>query len=108
MKCNKWTLALASAGLITMPAISSAEEEVNSVLTALSATTISGYINTSAHWVPGSAQTTAAYSYGGYVPGFPDEDIGPSATKDDGFNLNVVDLTIAKAISEEAWSAGYK
>src|SRR5829696_73912 len=108
MKCNQWTVALIGAGLISLPAVTQAEEEVNSVLTALSATTISGYVNTAVHWVPGSAKTTAAYSYGGYVPGFPDDDLAPDATKDDGFNLNNVGLTIAKPLGEDEWSAGYK
>lgn len=93
---NKWTLALAAAGVVSLPAFSPAEEKPNQVLTALSGTTISGYVNTSAHWVPGSAPNTAAYSFGG------------SGSKRDGFNLDVVDLTISKPLEESAWSAGYK
>jgi hypothetical protein len=101
MKCNQWTLALVSAGLVSLPAIAQAEEQVNSVLTALSATTLSGYVNTAVHWVPGSQKTTAAYSYGGFTADDP-------GAKDDGFNLNNVDLTISKPLGEDAWSAGYK
>jgi hypothetical protein len=101
--------------LVSLPPLLRAEEKVNSVLTALSATTISGYVNTSAHWVPGSKGTTAAYAYGGYNsevladPGSGFSGASPSSSKDDGFNLNVVDLTISHPISpEENWSAGYK
>ncbi len=106
-------MALIGVGLVSLPAITQAEEheQINSVLTAVSATTLSGYVNTSVHWVPGSKPTTAAYSYGGYVPGsvVDTNAFEPSSgSKDDGFNLNVVGLTIAKALSEEAWSAGYK
>jgi hypothetical protein len=101
MKCNQWTVALIGAGLVSLPAISHAEEQQNSVLTALSATTLSGYVNTAVHYVPGTGKTTAAYSYGGWAP-------GNAGQKDDGFNLNNVDLTISKPLGAEPWSAGYK
>src|SRR5437762_7799754 len=108
MKCNQWTLALMGAGLISLPTIMHAEEaeKACSLLTALSATTLSGYINTAVHWVPGTGHTTAAYGYGGYIPAT--DTTAASGSKDDGFNLNVVDLTIAKPLGEDAWSAGYK
>src|SRR5262249_19962493 len=96
MKCNQWTLALVGAGIVSLPAVMQAEEKPNSVLTALSATTLTGYVNTAAHLVPGSAPTSWFHAYGG------------AGAKDDGFNLNNVDLTIAKALGEEGWSAGYK
>src|SRR6266404_5073543 len=101
MKCNQWTVALIGAGLVSLPAVTHAEEQVNQVLTALSATTLSGYVNTAVHWVPGTGKTTAAYSYGGFSPDAPGQ-------KDDGFNLNNIDLTLAKPLGEEPWSAGYK
>lgn len=101
MKCNQWTVALIGAGLVSLPAITHAEEQANNVLTALSATTLSGYVNTAVHWVPGTGKTTAAYAYGGFTPGSPGQ-------KDDGFNLNNVDLTLSKPLGEGPWSAGYK
>src|SRR6266446_4450431 len=96
MKCNPWTLALIGAGLVTLPAVSQAEEKPSSVLTALSATTLSGYVGTSASWRPGTGT--------GAIPGRAWD--GP-ASKQDGFNLDVVSLTLAKPVSEEAWGAGY-
>jgi hypothetical protein len=95
-KVNKWTLGLAAVGLVTLPATVQAEEQPNQILTALSSTTISGYVNTSMHWNPGSGNAgVPAYSYNG--PG-----------KSDGFNVNVVDLVIEKPLDEGTWSAGYK
>ena len=65
MKVNKWTMGLAALGLISIPATSSAEEgQANGVLTALSSTTISGYVNTSIHWNTGTGnESLPAHSY---------------------------------------------
>lgn len=96
MNVNKWTLGLAAVGLISLPAMVQAEEKPNQLLTALSSTTISGYVDTSAHWTLGSGNAnTPAYSFN--TPG-----------KQDGFNLNVVNLTLEKPLDEGTWSAGYK
>ena len=86
-----------SAGLVSLPAVTHAEEKPSSVLTALSATTISGYVDTSAQWNMGTGDAnTPNYAFGG--PG-----------KADGFNLNVVKLSIEKPVdSADAWGAGYK
>src|SRR5436305_1418930 len=48
MKVNKWTLALAATGLVTLPALVQGEEKATAIMTALSSTTISGYVDTSA------------------------------------------------------------
>jgi hypothetical protein len=97
MKCNPWTLGLLSAGLVSLPAICQAEEKPSSVLTALSATTLSGYVDTSAQWNPGTGNAN--------VPGY----FLNSPTKSDGFNLNVVELNLEKPTdAADAWGAGYK
>ena len=49
MKFNKWTLGLAAVGVVSLASAVKAEEKASSVMTALSSTTISGYVNTSAH-----------------------------------------------------------
>ena len=54
MNHNAWTLALIGAGVVSLPAVASAEEHTNNVLTALSTTTISGYVDTSMQWNPGT------------------------------------------------------
>jgi hypothetical protein len=97
MKVNKWTMGLAALGLVSIPATSSAEEgKASGILTALSSTTISGYVNTSIHWNTGTGNDNLpAYSYN-------------TASKADGFNLDVVKIQIEKPLDEAQWSAGYK
>src|SRR5688500_18288569 len=50
MKINQWTLGLIAVGAVSVPSVLLAEESLTPVLTALSSTTISGYIDTSAIW----------------------------------------------------------
>src|SRR6266567_1110387 len=95
-KVNKWTLGLAAVGLVSIPAVVQAEEKPNQLLTALSSTTISGYVDTSAQWTLGSGNANPPpYSYN-------------TPAKQDGFNVNVVDITLEKPLDEGTWSAGYK
>jgi hypothetical protein len=96
MKVNKWTMGLAAVGLVSIPTIGSAEEQMNQVWTALSSTTLSGYVNTSMHWNPGTGNANVP----GYSFNAPD--------KSDGFNLNVVKLALEKPLDEAQWAAGYK
>src|ERR1035437_5466341 len=94
MKYNAWTLALISAGVVSLPAVAHAEESTNVVLTAISTTTISGYVDTSAHWNPGTGNLNLpTYSPNGVAGG----------RKADGFNLDVVALTISKPVGEGDW-----
>lgn len=95
MRVNKWTLGLAACGLVSLPTLVQAEEKLSALQTALSSTTISGYVNTSAHWDAGTGNGT--------VPGF-----AYNAGKQDGFNLDVVKVTIERPLDEGQWSAGYK
>ncbi len=97
MKCNAWTLGLLSAGVVSLPALMHAEEKPSSVLTALSATTLSGYVDTSAQWNLGTGNAN--------VPGY----AWNSPSKADGFNLNVVELNLEKPVeASDQWGAGYK
>jgi len=98
MKMNKWTLGLAAVGLVTIPFTMQAEEKMSQMQTALSSTTISGYVNTSAQWQIGKAN---GYNPPGYAFN--------TASKQDGFNMNVVNLTIEKPLdAADSWAAGYK
>jgi len=98
MKYNKWTLGLAAIGAVSLASVAHAEEKLMLGSQAdLTATTISGYVNTSAEWdfgKGGDVSNTRGYSY--------------SAGKGDQFNLNVVDLNIEKALDESEWAAGYR
>jgi hypothetical protein len=96
MKFNPWTVALMGAGIVSIPAITQAEEKPNFVQTALASTTLSGYVDTSMQWNPGTGNALLPpYAFGG--PG-----------KADGFNLNVVELRLDKPIeAADVWGAGY-
>jgi len=96
MKFNKWTLGLAAVGVVSWNSAALADDAAPStVLTSLSSTTLSGYVDTSVQWNLGTGNAfTPNYSFGG-------------ASKADGFNLNVVQLSLDKALDESEWSAGY-
>ena len=101
MKVNQWTLGLAAAGVISFGAVAQAEEKPsNQVLTAISGTQISGYVSTSVHWNPGQSRGFAGAA--GALQGS-----SYLANKGDGFNLDVVQLTLSKPLDEGEWSAGY-
>src|SRR5712672_3084129 len=96
MSYNKWTIALAAAGVVSLASAAKAEEHANSVITALSTTTLSGYVDTSAEWNFGTGNNRLPdYKFGG-------------VSKADGFNLNVVQLRIEKPLDEQDWAAGYR
>ncbi|MEQ2008027.1 MAG: outer membrane beta-barrel protein [Limisphaerales bacterium] len=97
MKVNQWTIKLAAAGVISFGAVAQADEKPShQVLTAVSSTALSGYVSTSAHWNPGKANGFAAGTGSSYLAG-----------KGDGVNVDVVNLTVSKALDEGEWSAGY-
>lgn len=95
MKVNKWTLGLAAVGLVSLGSVAQAEEKMVPLTTALSSTTLSGYVDTSAIWNPGTGNANPApFAF--------------NAGKQDGFNLNAVQLALEKPLDEGQWSAGYK
>lgn len=126
MKLNKWTLGLAAVGVVSLNSVTQAEEAQHALMTAVQSTTLSGYVDTSAIWLAGP--TSEAYSrnfFNTYGPVMYSPDgtaanasqyapqgvMGRSFDGDDkqnGFNLNVVDLTLEKPLDEGQWSAGYK
>jgi len=77
------------------------EELPNQLNTALSETTISGYVDTSVIWKIGSGNGGTAP--GGLLPGRSYD----GTAKQDGINLNVVGITLNKPAGTEGWSAGY-
>jgi hypothetical protein len=96
MKINQWTLGLAAVGVVSLASAVNAEEaKMNVLQTALSSTTISGYVDTSVEW------TLDRSSEQGYIP-------FRNYTKENGFNLNVVKLSIEKPMDESQWASGYK
>ena len=53
MKFNKWTLGLAAVGAVSLTSVAQAEEKMNVLQTAMTSTTISGYVDTSIQFNPG-------------------------------------------------------
>ena len=93
---NKWTVCLAALGLVSVASVAQAEEKASQqVLTSLSSTTLSGYVDTSAHWNFGTGNAT--------LPGYKFN----SPSKADGFNLNVVQVSLDKPLDESEWASGY-
>ncbi|MBO7524095.1 MAG: outer membrane beta-barrel protein [Verrucomicrobia bacterium] len=95
---NKWTLALAVAGIISTAAVVTAEEAENQVLTAVSGTTVSGYVDVSMNWQFGDLKTSSGRS------------LVNNANHQNGFNVDAVKLSVGKALEDDAstWDAGYQ
>jgi hypothetical protein len=103
MIINKWTVALAAAGAVSIGSVVQAEEQ-HQVMTALSSTTISGYVEGSAIWEPGTDNSNGSRA-NAVIPG---RVFDGSPDKLDGFNLHTVKLVLEKPLDEGQWSAGYK
>jgi hypothetical protein len=101
MKFNKWTVGLAAIGVVSLASVARADEaKMNQVQTALSNTTISGYVSASFNW---------AMSPGGNgYQNSPAVGIPYQGGKQDGFNLDVVKLSISKPQDESPWASGYQ
>src|SRR5947207_1887348 len=88
MKFNKWTVGLAAVGLVSLSSAVKAEDTASTVLTALSSTTLSGYLDTAAQWYLGTGNANNPhYACGG-------------ASKADGLNRTVVQLSLDKPLKE--------
>ena len=93
MKFNKWTLGLAAVGLVNLTSATRADEtKISQLNTALSNTTISGYVDVSAQFNPNGGGGAPNYYY------------NQSANS---INLNVVDIAIDKPMDESPWASGY-
>ena len=94
MKFNKWTVGLAAVGVISLASAARADEQkMSQVQTALSNTTLSGYVDFAAEFSPGN--TGSAYSY------------GFAKNQANGFTLNAVDIALDKPEDETPWASGY-
>ena len=97
MKFNKWTLGLAALGVVSLSSAARADEaKMSQVQTALSNTTLSGYVDVAAIWRPGTDQNANGF----HIP-------AQSFSKNDGFFLNAVDLALDKPEDEGPWASGY-
>ena len=98
MKMNKWTTGLTAAGVVSLASVAQAGDANETVMTAVSSTTLSGYVSTTAIWNPGTGNAAG-------VPNVPLR--GGSAAAQDGFNVDIVSLSVSKALDESEWAAGY-
>ena len=115
MKFNKWTVGLATIGVVSLAsAVRADEAKLSPVQTALSNTTLSGYVDASIQWNPSGGYSTAPVAFqsspslpstGGVIP--PQYQNVANNNKANGFNLNVVDLALDKPMDESPWAAGY-
>ena len=110
MKFNKWTVGLAAVGVVSLASVARADEQMSQVQTALTQTTLSGYVDTAMQWNPGTDgnQTSAATDFSGRtgqqfgnIPHY-------AFAKNDGFSLNAVDIALDKPEDSSAWAAGYR
>jgi hypothetical protein len=105
MKFNKWTLGLAAVGAVSMASAVRADEAKMSVVnTALSSTTLSGYVDVAAQYTTGNQPTHGVF---GEEPAGTGPGNGIGTGKVDQFTLNNVDLALDKPLDATAWSAGY-
>lgn len=105
---SRWTAALAAAGLISQTTAGWAEEaRLSPVQTALSSTTLSGFVDTSAIWKFGTGNGGKGVNNPQPGDTFPGRSYD-GTPKQDGFNLNLVELTLSKPIDDKGtWAAGY-
>src|ERR1039457_1332775 len=97
MKFNKWTVGLAAIGVVSLASAARADEKMSQIQTALSNTTISGYVDVAASWRPGTDLNAAG---GPNIPVY-------SYAQNDGFSLTAVDIALDKPLDESPWASGY-
>jgi len=101
MKFNKWTVGLAAVGVVSFASAARADEQMSQVQTALTQTTLSGYVDTAMQYNPGTdANPGTGGVAGANVPHY-------SFAKDDGFQFNAIDIALDRPEDSSAWAAGY-
>jgi hypothetical protein len=96
MGIKKSSTVIAVAGWLSTVVASNADDvKTTRFLTSLSATTICGYVDTSAIWNPGTGNANPA-PFAFNVP-----------SRRDGFNIDTVALNIEKPLSDDKWASGY-
>jgi hypothetical protein len=107
MKLNKWTLGLAAVGAVSLASTVTAKADGNTqvtpVQTALQGIVLSGYVDTSIEYGLYPASSEYANSPVGGVPFR-----GQGTDKQNGFNLNVIQLNLEKALDEAEYASGFK
>lgn len=103
MKFNKWTLGLAAVGAVSMAsAVRADEAKMSALQTALSNTTISGFVDVGVQGNFGDNNTDSPLP-----PYAPSGSVQDQNHWRDGFSLNAVDIAIDRPLDDSSWSAGY-
>ena len=101
MKFNKWTVGLAAIGVVSLASAARADEKMSQVQTALSNTTLSGYVDVAAVFNPGG------FSAINPITGLPTGAGYYANAHANGLKVNLVDLTLDKPLDESPWASGY-
>jgi hypothetical protein len=106
MKFNKWTLGLAAIGVVSLASASQAKadgapEQPTYMESATKGISISGYVDTSVEWAMYPGTERSANSTMSAIP-------FRGGNKQDGFNLNVVELNFEKPLDEAPAASGFK
>lgn len=105
MKFNKWTLGLAAVGAVSMAsAVRADEAKMSAVQTALSNTTISGFVDIGIQGNFGNQSVNST------LPPYANNSYGEDGQRNpirDGFSLNAVNIAIDRPLDDSSWSAGY-
>jgi len=106
MKFNKWTLGLATVGAVSLAsAVRADEAKMSQLQTALSNTTISGYVDVAAQYNTGNQH--GILEGASSVPAGTGNNGLSAASKLDSFSLNDVDVAIDKPEDDSPWTSGY-
>ena len=92
MKMNKWTMALAAAGVVSLSSVAQAQEAAAGADALAASTTLSGYVSTSYTFDGESVGSDIGKTNGGTV---------------DQFKLDVVSLTLSSAQGAGEYATGY-
>jgi len=92
MKMNKWTMALAAAGVVSLSSVAQAQEAAAGANALAASTTLSGYVSTSYTMVKDGVSPVGTFRAG--------ED-------NDSYSLDVVSLKLASAQGAGEWATGY-
>ena len=105
MKFNKWTLGLAAVGAVSMAsAVRADEAKMSAVETALSNTTISGFVDI------GIQANFGDQDRNSNLPPYANNEYGDDGARSpirDGFSLNAVNIAIDRPLDDSSWAAGY-
>jgi len=101
MKFNKWTLGLAAVGAVSLAsAVRADEAKLSALNTAISGTTISGYVDVAAQYNFGDPSgKNQPWSY--------NQPVSLQSGKVDQFSVNNVTISLDKPLDESPWASGY-